>query len=1045
MNPSGTSTGSSVVPPDAADSQLSQPLNGPRRSSPLRGGSLSSTNRFAYNVKTGTELGPGLVDETGMGGRLHQMAPAAFLDTVPGTEPNAEQRRKFIKPVIGKDVKSERKLAPIFTRSMNSVLKVAATKTLRVLDTASHKAAVGHNSPKDTLNDAGFYLDTPRARSATDFTPDRKRSRIPLSEQYVRDLGRRSWHWIAVPVELKWSAPSAFYAEDSASKAKEADARERDAGKGTPVDTESNEGAAGTAQMGSVGLPSDPSTPSSEPSVAIPQFEPTLPYSPAVGSPIPPSVSPATPITHPAATAPNLSSAAPVDPAKGKPFVRDTAQGEIALGQFAEYQLNVFTHQHRRFLYGIYVRKKGARMIYCDRTGARVSEEFDWTSKDSFLHTFVWKLAHMSLEELGFDPTAELATDAECMELQGAKGDSALLAHIAEAVNNAFDENYPVYKLRITVADPFPDEAFPAQDPVVIPTQQPSTSAQHATPLSGPTKEEHYFLVARPHFHTDALVGRCTKCYIAYHLDEKRFCFLKDYWRPLVTNRARPEHLVYDRLRSARTPFIASLICGGDVGGPRCQTTQVQDILPSKTRPVPRVHYRIAIAEIGTPLKTFNGFRHLANIFAQAITAHDHAVKYAGVLHRDISVGNIMINSNGDGFLIDWDLSRLVSELGTGPIEPERTGTWQFQSALFLRWPRKPYRTSDDIESFIHAFRYMVLRHHVTKVVKLHTFIETYFENYASVPAVFDDGIRVVKRGGDEKFLHFQTPKSGFTVAGSPKLQALLDKIARRCYESYASLDKGQMDNLYGIVERIPDDQQEEEHPAPPPVQSLNLSWLTEPLPEPPTPIVSLSTTSTSRSDPCEMSGFLADSREVVKVLVAYIADTNSQADQEADSRSKAADEFRRRDVERPRINLPRLENRHISALSTSYTPDSAGSADVFALAVLDDDNARFARAPSSVPSRDPSPHDPSALPSRATSPEPSVAPSSNEPSRQGSPLPRASPIAEPSSEGGMPPGETLGKRRGRTSDVAEAVSGTASGATKASKALPKPLKKPRN
>ncbi len=32
-----------------------------------------------------------------------------------------------------------------------------------------------------------------------------------------------------------------------------------------------------------------------------------------------------------------------------------------------------------------------------------------------------------------------------------------------------------------------------------------------------------------------------------------------------------------------------------------------------------------------------------------------------------------MIHSNGDGFLIDWDLSRLISELGTGPIEPERT------------------------------------------------------------------------------------------------------------------------------------------------------------------------------------------------------------------------------------------------------------------------------------------------------------------------------------------------------------------------------------
>lgn len=462
---------------------------------------------------------------------------------------------------------------------MRSVLEVAATNTLRVVDTASRKAADGHNKPTDTLNDVGLYLDTPASRSATDFTPDdRKSSRIPLSEQYVRELGRRSWHWIVVPVELKWSATSAFYAESSSSKTKgkkKAGMRGGRAGEATSVDAASNGEAAETVASHSIDVSAEG----------------------ASGS------------------ASRLSSTAPVDPPEGEKFIRNTPDGEIALGQFAEYQLNVFTHQHRCFLYGIYIRKKGARMIYCDRTGARISEEFDWTNSDSFLHTFVWKLAHMSLEQLGFDPTAELATDEESAVVQTARDDSTLPSHILEAVNNAFDEHYPIYRLRITIGDPFPDEVFPAQDPVTLPgSSQPATSPEHLM------KKDHFFLVARPYFHTDALVGRCTKCYIAYDLDGQRFCFLKDYWRPLVTNRARPEHLVYNRLHSARTPFIATLICGGDVGGPRSQTTQVQDNLPSKNRPVPRAHYRIAIVEIGKPLKTFNGFRHLANIFAQAIT-----------------------------------------------------------------------------------------------------------------------------------------------------------------------------------------------------------------------------------------------------------------------------------------------------------------------------------------------------------------------------------------------------------------------------------------
>ena len=50
------------------------------------------------------------------------------------------------------------------------------------------------------------------------------------------------------------------------------------------------------------------------------------------------------------------------------------------------------------------------------------------------------------------------------------------------------------------------------------------------------------------------------------------------------------------------------------------------------------------------------------------------ACHWAGILHRDISIGNILINPvNRTGILIDWDLSRLISELGDGPMEPDRT------------------------------------------------------------------------------------------------------------------------------------------------------------------------------------------------------------------------------------------------------------------------------------------------------------------------------------------------------------------------------------
>ena len=284
-------------------------------------------------------------------------------------------------------------------------------------------------------------------------------------------------------------------------------------------------------------------------------------------------------------------------------------------GELSFLQRDVLLRQHRLFLYRVVVQRTKARLVYLDHGGIRISDEFDWTVANSPLHIFVWKLAHMTADELGFDPTAKLATIPEVCVLQKAMTDGGLPRHVEEATKAAFEDHCPVYRLRITVSDPLPDEAFPADPPVLPPP--PNTPLGHRGPVVIP-KGEHFFLVGKPHFQADRFVGRFTRGFVAFDLQAQRFCFVKDYWRPLAPHRGRPEHLIYERLHAAQNPFIATLICGGDVGGPRTQKTHVQDELPN-SRVVPRVHYRIALVEVGMPLKVFNGFRDLANVLAQAI------------------------------------------------------------------------------------------------------------------------------------------------------------------------------------------------------------------------------------------------------------------------------------------------------------------------------------------------------------------------------------------------------------------------------------------
>ena len=351
--------------------------------------------------------------------------------------------------------------------------------------------------------------------------------------------------------------------------------------------------------------------------------------------------------TTPATTL--LSSAvSPAAEVEGPPYIVAPPAGLQAFYQLTANMAKLFTHQHRLFAYRFYVQWKWAWLLRFDRSGVLISEPFDWTETTSLLHDFVWKVAHMTLEELGYDPTVQVASNSENDLLRSKLGDElkSLPTKVQQYVLNAFLSTAPrrhegttlnagdstnlktvakvksavpldeilIYKLTVTSSNPPSDEALPD-----LPPAPPAPSSTTPSVSSASASVEREFLVGRPYFAMSSLFGRCTRGYIAFDLETKTFCFLKDSWRPLAPGRSHPEHLMYERLHNYKVPHIASLICGGDVGGSRAQVTTVQDYIPAEKKIIARVHYRIVIEEIGVPITEFQNFAELAVVFGHTL------------------------------------------------------------------------------------------------------------------------------------------------------------------------------------------------------------------------------------------------------------------------------------------------------------------------------------------------------------------------------------------------------------------------------------------
>ncbi|KIP08370.1 hypothetical protein PHLGIDRAFT_508988 [Phlebiopsis gigantea 11061_1 CR5-6] len=328
-----------------------------------------------------------------------------------------------------------------------------------------------------------------------------------------------------------------------------------------------------------------------------------------------------------------------------------------------------------------------ARLLRWDRGGAVVTERFAYAAAAGVLAEFLWRYAHLPAAARGWDDTAGPPNAREAGLFRAAV-QRFLKAHAGGARTVpqgevTLDAAYPVWRVRVA------DEHSGA-----------------ATVL----------IVQRP-FHTSGgVLGRATRGYLAYDVRARRVTFFKDTWRPGYTRRLGAEAGTYHTLREHGVQHLPKVLYACDVrdGGGELQQTRSYGIAhmnPAWDQRTERsgelVHHRV-VQEIAYPLQQALDEREYVQVLHDAAVAVGTAHAQANLLHRDLSLNNVMITSEGRGVLNDWDMAgRDTTSI--------YVGTWTYMSIGILQNPKKRHDVLDDYESLYWILQFGVMTRYLAE------------------------------------------------------------------------------------------------------------------------------------------------------------------------------------------------------------------------------------------------------------------------------------------------------------------------------------------
>ncbi|KAJ7637519.1 hypothetical protein B0H17DRAFT_1106757 [Mycena rosella] len=271
-----------------------------------------------------------------------------------------------------------------------------------------------------------------------------------------------------------------------------------------------------------------------------------------------------------------------------------------------------------------------ARLFRFDRSGFKVSTAFDWKTDDTVFPTFLWRL---------YNPTRRNRTDP--IRMYG-EDDTFHYSFSDATVHSLW-----VQAVRFSTDDAVPPKR--ASNPV------------------------RCFTIGIPLATSDGLFSRATLVYRVIVEDDADsdnpvVYALKDAWRQacrrpevdfydVIARYCKDNNVVDDEMAKCHGSLDLSVEAPGyDHDLHKTHSTA------SNRDELERHHMRSLLTPVGVPLNTFQSTKDFARALQTAIIHHKIAHD-AGVLHRDVSEGNILfqeIGTTSKAFLVDWDYAQFT-------------------------------------------------------------------------------------------------------------------------------------------------------------------------------------------------------------------------------------------------------------------------------------------------------------------------------------------------------------------------------------------------